>query len=210
MNKFKKSIGLRLENIRRNVRPRVSREKLAEIIGVESRTIYRWEKGESLIPFDLAVEVAKVLKVHPSAFLGDVVGESREITVTQSGVELGERVGYVHEKTTPLDIPQSPEVEIARLKTETEHQQKHIERLEQEISRLRDDLSRVTERYYEERLRLHEEVSLAKADARLYKAIADCMETLDATESKFLKRLKDQDEKNTSAHASSRKTPSKP
>ncbi len=70
MNELKKLLGENMELARKSNVPKLSREKVAEKMGVDASTIYRWEKGESWPEAEMIERFAEAVKVPaPSLFV---------------------------------------------------------------------------------------------------------------------------------------------
>jgi len=67
---LKKNLGARIEELRTARRPRLSRERLAELIGVAPVTIFRWESGKSFPEYSSIVRLAEILGVTTHELLG--------------------------------------------------------------------------------------------------------------------------------------------
>lgn len=57
------SLGQRIEQLRTSRKPKVSRDKLAEIVGVSSTSIYRWERAIDRPSLENIAKVAKYFGV---------------------------------------------------------------------------------------------------------------------------------------------------
>lgn len=77
-------IGERIRLLRSRIRPKMSQKKLAEAIGVEPITIYRWESGKSVPEKDNLDTLARIFKVPYSFFFdGDKATEWQSMSQRQ-------------------------------------------------------------------------------------------------------------------------------
>lgn len=65
------AIGQRIEDLRRAKKPKVTREHLAEEVGVTGTTIYRWERAEIKPELVHLAKVADFFKIKLSTLLGE-------------------------------------------------------------------------------------------------------------------------------------------
>lgn len=70
MNSLKENIGPRIAKFRKRLHPKVTQEGLAELVGVEKNTVYRWEKGLVYPEPGNLESIARALKVSLSELMG--------------------------------------------------------------------------------------------------------------------------------------------
>ncbi len=69
-------MGLRIERLRRTMRPMVTQDTLAERIGVSRGYVSKLERGEIDLPLSLAARVASVLRVPMTELVSDDRGDT--------------------------------------------------------------------------------------------------------------------------------------
>lgn len=76
---YNMEVGQRIMALRRSQSPKMSRQKLAEILGYsEGNTVFYWENGRSPVPADVLVRIANLFNVNIDYLLGDEPDETDE------------------------------------------------------------------------------------------------------------------------------------
>lgn len=122
---MKKEIGERIARLRLAHRPRLTQEELAELVGVERNTVYRWEKGESYPEAKHMEALAKVLEVTIHELVGPEASNEDE--------KINQAVDYARKLLESVEITRakrhSSEDSLSKLQKENEDLKAENQRL---------------------------------------------------------------------------------
>lgn len=95
---IKSEIGNKLKEARLTLKPKLTREKMAEKIGVSSTTIYRWENGVDFPSHENLSKVSRLLNVD----LNELIKQPQNNMSTLTGVEKNPRIEAYKEANREL------------------------------------------------------------------------------------------------------------
>lgn len=91
MENAAKRLADNLKRIRTSLRPRMTRERAAEALGIHPTTLYRWETGDSEPSIQVLERLASIYKVT----LGELMGQERPLTAELSATQMDAVLGAI-------------------------------------------------------------------------------------------------------------------